>query len=148
LQSLNFKLYFLCIRGRENDSFPQYWRLSLENDIKLLFYLIKDKTAHWAVLIRIWLIRQQRISGLFSNKEKIRAKPPSGDMKTFQKKNPYHHNTMKTHLIDDIEDFGIWEDDYEKFFKNRLSCISRELSGKNNLSALWIWWIRSLWRCR
>ena len=35
--------------------------------------------------------------------------------------------TMKTHLID-IEKDGIWENDYELFYANRLKRITRKLS--------------------
>ena len=34
---------------------------------------------------------------------------------------------MKTHLIDDLEAFGIWTDDYEQFLDKRSRAISREL---------------------
>jgi hypothetical protein len=34
---------------------------------------------------------------------------------------------MKTHLIGDFDDFGIWEDDYEKFLKARAKMLNREI---------------------
>ena len=34
---------------------------------------------------------------------------------------------MKSHLIDDLDEFGIWEDDYETFLDRRAASISREL---------------------
>ena len=34
---------------------------------------------------------------------------------------------MKTHLID-LKEFGIWEDDFERFFDKRAANVSKELS--------------------
>ena len=48
-------------------------------------------------------------------------------MAGFRKKNPDLADTMKTHLID-LDKFGIWENDYEVFWKKRANAISRELS--------------------
>ncbi|MBE9101348.1 hypothetical protein [Vacuolonema iberomarrocanum] len=59
-------------------------------------------------------------------------------MKKFQEINAELAETMKSHLIEDLEEFGIlikgsgepesWEDDYEKFFDARAKAVSRELS--------------------
>jgi hypothetical protein len=35
---------------------------------------------------------------------------------------------MMTHLIEDLNTFGIWDDDYDKFFDERAKIVSRELS--------------------
>ena len=35
---------------------------------------------------------------------------------------------MKTHLIDDLKDFGVWDDDYEKFLNRRTKRVIDELS--------------------
>ena len=48
-------------------------------------------------------------------------------MKKFMKQNPEIHKTMKTHLITNIEKFGILENDYETFIDERVKAISREL---------------------
>lgn len=63
----------------------------------------------------------------FLNKNKIRAKAPSKYMGTFKNQNPQIDDTMKTHLIDDLDEFGIWDDDYASFFENRIKAISHEL---------------------
>ena len=63
----------------------------------------------------------------YLNKREIGAKPPSKYMKTFVKENDELAETMKTHLIDDLEEFGIWSDDYEQFLTMRSKVISREL---------------------
>jgi hypothetical protein len=51
-------------------------------------------------------------------------------MSTFQAQNDKLQVTMKTHLIDDLGAFGIWEDDYGTFFESRITRISRALSKK------------------
>lgn len=63
----------------------------------------------------------------FLNKREISANPPSKYMSKFSKVNEELEATMKTHLIKDIENFGIWEDDYDKFYNARLKEISKEL---------------------
>ncbi len=63
----------------------------------------------------------------YLNKREIKAKPPSHYMKKFNETNPNLSDTMKTHLIDDLDSFGIWDDDYDTFFHNRAKQISEEL---------------------
>lgn len=63
----------------------------------------------------------------YLNKRDIGAKPPSRYMKSFAKENDQIEETMKTHLIEDLDGFGIWSDDYEKFSTLRAKAISREL---------------------
>ena len=63
----------------------------------------------------------------YLNKREIRAKRPSTYMKTFAKGNPDLADTMRTHLIKNLDDFGIWSDDYELFLDQRALAISREL---------------------
>lgn len=62
------------------------------------------------------------------NKNKIRAKAPSEYMKIFSKHNKDIDATMKTHLISDLAKFGVWDDDYEKFFNERAKLVSKELN--------------------
>jgi len=88
---------------------------------------------------RAYLIRENRDSSLinhianitivddFLNKREIKANAPSKYMAKFKRVNPSLDETMKTHLIKDLEKFGIWDDDYDKFFKARLQEISAEL---------------------
>ncbi|MEH2239183.1 GmrSD restriction endonuclease domain-containing protein [Nostoc sp.] len=64
----------------------------------------------------------------FLNKREIGAKAPSKYMAKFQEVNPDLNNTMKTHLIEDLNTFGIWDDDFEKFIDERAKVVSRELS--------------------
>jgi hypothetical protein len=64
----------------------------------------------------------------FLNKREIKAKAPSKYMAKFRDINPDLEATMKTHLIDDLDAFGIWADDYDKFFNERAKAVSRELT--------------------
>ena len=48
-------------------------------------------------------------------------------MKKFRRQNPDIDATMKTHLIGDFDAFGIWEDDYDKFLKERAKMLNREI---------------------
>ncbi|MCU0342036.1 MAG: DUF262 domain-containing protein [Spirosomaceae bacterium] len=61
------------------------------------------------------------------NKNEIRAKAPSRYMKEFSKQNKAITETMKTHLIDNFEAFGITDDNYEVFFHKRAIAVSNEL---------------------
>jgi len=63
----------------------------------------------------------------YLNKNKIKAKAPSMYMKAFKKSNPNLARTMKSHLIN-VNSFGVWEDDYDKFFEKRCQEFSRELT--------------------
>jgi hypothetical protein len=61
------------------------------------------------------------------NKKDIRAKAPSIYMSSFAKKNEDIVNTMKTHLIGELDEFGISNDDYEAFLEKRGRWILREI---------------------
>lgn len=63
----------------------------------------------------------------FLNKGKIKAKAPSIYMKSFVRENEVIEQTMKTHLIGDLERFGISTDDYMKFFNMRAKWVNKEL---------------------
>jgi hypothetical protein len=61
------------------------------------------------------------------NKREIRANPPSKYMKTFNKTNKKLPETMKTHLINNLDTFGIWNNDYETFLDERGKAVLAEL---------------------
>ncbi len=63
----------------------------------------------------------------FLNKREIGAKSPSNYMKKFKKTNKILSDTMKSHLIDDLDKFGIWNDNYDSFFQSRADRTSAEL---------------------
>ena len=66
----------------------------------------------------------------FLNKRQIKTKAPSQYMAEFQMKNPKLIATMKTHLINDLAKYGVWGDDYEKFFNERAQAVSTELQNR------------------
>ncbi|MBC6407864.1 MAG: DUF262 domain-containing protein [Rhodobacteraceae bacterium] len=66
----------------------------------------------------------------YLNKQEMRARPPSDYMAEFAKKNPKIAETMRRHLIDDLQDFGIWDDDYDTFMHKRAEALSRELRSR------------------
>ena len=61
------------------------------------------------------------------NKRKIRARAPSDYMREFQGSNRIFDATMKTHLIDDVDKFGVWTDNYDVFLRDRAEAVSAEL---------------------
>jgi len=63
----------------------------------------------------------------FLNKNTIRDKSPASYMKDFYKKNDDLAATMKTHFID-IDKDGIWENNYDLFYDNRLKRIAKALN--------------------
>jgi hypothetical protein len=64
----------------------------------------------------------------FLNKREIGAQGPSTYMTKFKKVNSDHlQETMKTHLIADLDQYGIWDDDYDLFFTERAKRVSMEL---------------------
>lgn len=40
-------------------------------------------------------------------------------MGTYKLENEELNDTMKSHLIDDLASFGVWDDDYDTFLKKR-----------------------------
>lgn len=63
----------------------------------------------------------------FLNKQKIKDKAPGMYMKEFVKINTELNKAIKSHLIDELDDFGVWENDYDTFFIKRLEAFAREL---------------------
>ncbi|EMJ99590.1 DUF262 domain-containing protein [Leptospira sp. B5-022] len=59
----------------------------------------------------------------YLNKRKIRDKAPANYMTEFSKSNPKLEETLKSHLITDMYEFGIWENDYEKFITKRADAV-------------------------
>ncbi len=59
--------------------------------------------------------------------KKIGAKRPSQYMMTFRKDNKELVDTMKTHLIDDLGSYGVWNDDYDTFIERRGHRVLEEL---------------------
>ncbi|KEO83154.1 DUF262 domain-containing protein [Tumebacillus flagellatus] len=63
----------------------------------------------------------------FLNKREIRAQAPSKYMNRFKDLNPKLEEAMRTHLIPNLEEFGVWQDDYDRFFEKRAKLVSNEL---------------------
>lgn len=66
----------------------------------------------------------------FLNKREISAKKPSLYMKKFSETNKAIGSTMATHLIPDLDSFGVWNDDYQIFLDCRAAIVSKELSNR------------------
>ncbi|MCU0329263.1 MAG: DUF262 domain-containing protein [Chitinophagales bacterium] len=81
----------------------------------------ENKTFYINHILNITIVDDQL------NKHEIRAKAPSKYMKDFTKQNKSIRETMKSHLIDDFEEFGISTDNYEAFFHKRAKMVSDEL---------------------
>jgi len=69
----------------------------------------------------------------YLNKRKIRARPPSDYMGEFKAANAALPDAAKSHLIDDLESFGVLSDDYDAFIQKRAEAVSAEL-GKRVVS--------------
>lgn len=66
----------------------------------------------------------------YSNKHRIGKKAPSNYVGEFAKKNSELSSTLATHLIDDIDEYGISDDDYERFIARRSYAIALALNVK------------------
>ena len=62
--------------------------------------------------------------------KQIGDKDPSTYMKAFKEKNSRLNETMKTHLIDDLDGYGVWKNDYDDFINKRSERIWLELSDR------------------
>ncbi len=63
----------------------------------------------------------------FLNKREIGAKAPSKYMGKFKKINHELDSSMESHLINDLDEFGVWEDDYDAFFESRSKLLHKEI---------------------
>ena len=53
-------------------------------------------------------------------------------MTGFRKTNQHLNETMKTHLIDDLDEYGVWTNNYEAFLKARGQKVLDEISRRLN----------------
>ena len=65
----------------------------------------------------------------YLNKREIQAKAPARYIGDFSHDNPAMIQTLSTHLIGGLNEFGIESNDYDKFFDARIMLISQLLSG-------------------
>jgi hypothetical protein len=86
-------------------------------------YLKQEGIPDWQanVILNITIVDD------YLNKRKIGANAPSKYMRIFERKNADLIETMKTHLIDNLERYGIWEDDYSKFIEQRGKRVVAEI---------------------
>lgn len=63
----------------------------------------------------------------YLNKRSVRAKSPADYMRDFVKSNKHLKETICSHLIDDLDAFGIWRNDYEAFLEARGHRVLEEL---------------------
>ena len=64
----------------------------------------------------------------YLNKRRIRAKSPSEYMQQFANENPSLNSTMETHLIDNMDAYGIWDNEYKTFIEHRGQRVLDELT--------------------
>lgn len=86
-------------------------------------YLKKNGIEDWVAnsIMNITIVDE------YLNKGKIRAKAPSVYMRPFSEENDEIDETMKSHLIDDLDESGIWRNDYENFLDTRAKRVLEEL---------------------
>jgi hypothetical protein len=88
-------------------------------------YLAKEEIENENSLMNIVLVSD------YLNKQKIGAKAPSKYIGEFSKKNNELEETLQSHLIS-MKDFGIMEDDYEKFLEARATKVFEALHKRLN----------------
>ena len=87
-------------------------------------YLRKQGIGNENSIVNITLV------GADLNKRKIRAKAPSIYIQDFLNENAELHKSIKSHLIDNIDDFGIHSDDYAVFLEKRATSIYKALKNR------------------
>ena len=87
-------------------------------------YLRKQGIGNENSIVNITLV------GADLNKRKIRAKAPSIYIQDFLDENAELHKSIKSHLIDNIDDFGIHSDDYSVFLEKRATSIYNALKNR------------------
>ncbi len=85
---------------------------------------VKNKDAKQNLIANITLIDG------YSNKHIIGKKPPSDYISKFSEDNSQMEKTLKSHLINDVKEFGIDSDDYDVFIDKRSLEISNLLTKK------------------
>lgn len=87
-------------------------------------YLKKNNIGNENSLVNITLV------GADLNKRKIRAKAPSIYIQDFLDENDDLPTSLKSHLINDLDDFGAMSDDYLVFLEKRANAIFNELKSR------------------
>lgn len=90
-------------------------------------YLKKNNVGNENSLVNISLVSANL------NKRKIKAKAPSIYIQDFLDENDELPITLKSHLISDLDDFGIKSDEYSVFLEKRANIIFNELKDRIDL---------------
>ena len=90
-------------------------------------YLRKNNIGNGNSLVNISLVSADL------NKRKIKAKAPSIYIQDFLDENDDLPTTLKSHLVDDLDNFGIRSDDYLVFLEKRANIIFNELKDRIDL---------------
>ncbi len=90
-------------------------------------YLRKNNIGNENSLVNITLVSADL------NKRKIKAKAPSIYIQDFLDENDELPTSIKSHLIDELNEFGIMSDDYLVFLEKRASAIFKELKKRIEL---------------
>lgn len=90
-------------------------------------YLKKNGISNENSLVNITLVSADL------NKRKIKAKAPSIYIQDFLDENEELSNSIKSHLIDDLNNFGVLSDDYLVFLEKRAHSIFNELKKRIDL---------------
>ena len=129
------KAVLCCLAGRSPRSFKNNAQVFVNNDwlkransknYHHFFPKASFKGEH-ANDDRINHIANITIVDDYLNKREIRSKKPSVYIKEFQKKNTNIQQALRTHLIS-MDQAGVLDDDYDKFFNYRCRAIGRELA--------------------
>ena len=90
-------------------------------------YLKKVGISNSNSIVNITLV------GADLNKRKIRAKAPSIYIQEFADQNEGLSNSIKSHLINGVDEFGIFSDDYSVFLQKRANAIFQALNDRIEL---------------
>jgi len=90
-------------------------------------YLRKNNIGNENSLVNITLVSADL------NKRKIKAKAPSIYIQDFLDENEELPTSIKSHLIEDLDNFGVKSDDYLVFLEKRANAIFRELKKRIEL---------------
>jgi hypothetical protein len=90
-------------------------------------YLKKNNVGNENSLVNISLVSANL------NKRKIKANAPSIYIQDFLDENDELPTTLKSHLINDLDDFGIKSDDYLVFLEKRANIMFKELKDRIDL---------------
>ena len=97
-----------------------YGTISDSTVLEAISICVKDEVDH---VVNITIVDQ------YLNQKEIRVKAPSEYMKRYAK-NKKIKQIMATHLIGDFDRFGIWCNDYDKFFKGRVLLLQKAVKDR------------------